>query len=67
LLLNSFSLVVCSAFLGAYAVYKHVAQEYVLTLFFFIAALTRAEERGSHRWRAPKVVYYSLRRVKEYK
>jgi hypothetical protein len=62
--LNFFFLVVCSAFLGAYAVYKHVAQERVLTSPFFIIALTRAEEHESHRWRAPKVVYYSLRRVK---
>jgi hypothetical protein len=57
-------MVVCSVFLGAYAVCKRVAQERVLTPPSLIAALTQAEERGSHRWRAPKVVYYSLRRVK---
>jgi hypothetical protein len=42
-----------------------VAQKRVLTLSFFIAALTQARERGSYCWRALKVVYYSLRRVKE--
>jgi hypothetical protein len=45
-------------------VYGHVAQKRVLTPPSLIAALTQAEERESHRWRAPKVVYYSLRRVK---
>jgi hypothetical protein len=65
LLLNSFSLVVCLAFLGAYIVCGRVAQEHVLTSLSFIAALTRAKECGSYCWRALKVVYYSLRRVKE--
>jgi hypothetical protein len=64
LLLNSFSLVVCLAFLSAYVVCGRVAQGRVLTPFFFIAALTRAGERESYRWRASKVVYYNLRRVK---
>jgi type VI protein secretion system component VasF len=66
LLLNFFFLVVCLAFLGAYTVYKHVAQEHVLTPPSFIAALTQAGKRESHRWRASKVVYYSLRHVKKY-
>jgi hypothetical protein len=57
-------LVVYSAFLGAYSVYKHVAQERVLTPPSLIAALTRAEERESYRQRALKLVYYSLRRVR---
>jgi hypothetical protein len=41
-------LIVCSAFLSAYTVYKHIAQERVLTPFFIIA-LTQAEERESYR------------------
>jgi hypothetical protein len=48
LFLNLFSLIVCSAFLGAYAVCEHVAQERVLTPLFFIAALTQARERESY-------------------
>jgi hypothetical protein len=44
--------------------YDDEVRHSVLTPPSLIAALTRARERGSHRWRAPKVVYYSLRRVK---
>jgi hypothetical protein len=46
---------------------ERFAQKHILTPPFFITALTQAKERGSHRWRALKVVYYSLRLMKEYK
>jgi hypothetical protein len=49
---------------GAYAVCEHVARGCVLTPLSFVTALTRAKECESHRWRAPEVVYYSIRHVR---